>query len=174
MDYSDRSIYPHSTVQMLSFMCTFNTGFSSSRPFQRVLEQYKSIKLKVSAGKESLKGHFNLFIKVKRKNRGSEIDMPAWLQSRFGLSLHCAAEMSEPCLLYILIIDYFTSQKFISQCSHAVALIHCSKWWRDCLTHLKYNEDVACPSCIGYARTRHVTQSGVFDGALLLQLRLGF
>lgn len=167
MDYSDRSIHPHSTVQMLSFMCTFNTGFSSSRPFQRVLEQYKSIKLKVSAGKKSLKGHFNLFIKVKRKNRGSEIDMPAWLQSQFGLLLHCAAEMPEPCLLYILITDYFTSQKLISQCSHAVALR------RDCLTHLKCNEDVACPSCIGYARIRHVTQSGVFDGALLLQLRLG-
>lgn len=90
------------------FTCTLNRGFHLFRMSKRILAKYKCTKLKVSAAKKSLKGHFNLSIKVKRKNRGNEINMTAWLQGQFGLLLHCAAEMPEPRLLDILITDYFT------------------------------------------------------------------
>lgn len=84
-------------------------------------------------------------------NRGSEIDMAAWLQGWCGLLLHCAVEMSKPRLLYILITDYFTFQKSISHCSHTFALVPCSKWSRECFTYMKYDDDVALQSHIGYA-----------------------
>lgn len=100
------------TFQTLSSTCTLNTGSRLFRMSKRILVKHKSTKLKVSAAKNHLRGILTF---TSRKNRGSEMDTTAWLQGQSGLSLHCAAEMLEPGLLSILITDYFTSQKSISQ-----------------------------------------------------------